>query len=101
MDTARSGKLPPYAVRCVVLDPTAEADGHHHVTAIETSDPDGGETRWSLVQVIEAVRSGERFVSAETPDGRGTELGPMVCPRCSIATLSLAEGSELSLERCS
>lgn len=96
------GELPPYSVRCIHVDPAAEADGHQHVTAIETTDPDGGETRWSLVQVIEAVRNGERFVSEATPGGQGIELGPLVCPRCSVATLSAASGgSEVSLERCS
>lgn len=82
-------KVPPYALRCVQADPAALADGHLHVTSIETSDPDGGTTRWSLVQVIEAVRDGERFILREGDDGQAAELGPTVCPRCSVATLAL------------
>jgi len=105
MDTPSSGaseQLPPYSVRCIDLDPVAEADGHHHVTAIETWDPDGGEARWSLVQVIEAVRDGEQFMVTEGDGGQAVELAPSVCPRCSMATLSLeAEGPDVSLKPCS
>ena len=86
--STRSNGVPPYAVKCVQADPAAMADGHLHVTSIETSDPDGGTTRWSLVQVIEAVRDGERFILREGDDGQAAELGPTVCPRCSVATLA-------------
>jgi hypothetical protein len=82
------GQVPPYSIRCIDLDPAARADGHLHVVAIETSDPDGGETRWSLVQVIEAVRDGERFILPQGDGGQPAELGPTVCPRCAMATLS-------------
>lgn len=87
--STRSGKVPPYELHCVQADPAALADGHLHVTAIETSDPDGGTTRWSLVQVIEAVRDGEQFILREGDAGQAAELGPTVCPRCSVATLAL------------
>jgi len=86
--SARSRGAPPYAVSCVQADPAAMADGHLHVTSIETSDPDGGTTRWSLVQVIEAVRDGEQFILREG-EGQAVELGATVCPRCSLATLAL------------
>jgi hypothetical protein len=59
------------------------SEGHLHVTAVETSDPDGGTTRWSLVQVIEAA-----------------ELTPTVCARCSVATLGV-EGDWQRLPICS
>ena len=83
-----SDALPPYSVRCLDLDPVGQADGHRHVTAIETWDPDGGQTRWTLVQAIEAVRDGERFVTEGGADGQLVELAPTVCPQCAVATLS-------------
>jgi hypothetical protein len=80
--------LPPYVVLC--LEPAASgADGHTHVSYVETRDPDGGQTRWSTVQVIAAVRDGERFVVAD--DGRGgqTVLEPAICSHCSTVTLAV------------
>jgi len=80
--------LPPYRVRCVQQDASG-TDGHPHVSFIETRDPDGGQTRWTTVQVIAAVRDGERFVVAD--DGRGGEtlLEPAVCSRCPTVTLAV------------
>jgi len=104
MDASTSGalgELPPYSVRCIDVDPVAEADGHYHVVAIETSDPDGGVTRWSLIQVISAVRDGERF-KLDAGDGvQAVELEPAVCPRCSMATLTPAGPSDAGVEPCS
>lgn len=80
--------LPPNMVMC--LEQAAWGpDGHPHVSFIETRDPDGHETRWSTVQVIAAVRDGERFVVAD--DGRGGEtlLEPAVCARCPTVTLAV------------
>ena len=91
--------VPPYTVHCVRADPGPMSEGHLHVTAVETSDPDGGTTRWSLVQVIEAVREGERFMLREGA-GEPAELTPTVCARCSVATLGV-EGDWQRLPICS
>lgn len=93
-----SDVLPPYSVRCLDLDPTGEADGHRHVQAIETWDPDGALTRWTLVQAIEAVRDGERFVMGGGADGQLVELAPTICPQCAVATL--AATSEVQPRPC-
>lgn len=79
--------VPPYQVACLEIDTALEADGHRHVTFVETRDPDGGQTRWSCVQVIAAIRDGERFVVAEDGHGQLTLLEPALCPMCSFATL--------------
>ena len=57
------------------------------MTAVQTRDPDGVETRWRVVEVIAAIRDGERFVVGE--DGRGVQtlLEPAICPRCPTITL--------------
>ena len=80
---------PPYVVTCVVSDAGAR-EGHSHVVAIETRDPDGGQTRWTSVQVIAAIESGERFVVGEDGDGSEGLLQPATCPSCSAATLMAA-----------
>jgi hypothetical protein len=80
-------EVPPYEVGCLDIDRALEADGHRHVTFVETKDPDGGSTRWSCAQAVAAIEDGEMFVVAE--DGRGmlTLLEPARCPACSTATL--------------
>ena len=82
---------PPYLVLCLSDDPGAPA-GHDHVAAIETRDPDGVNTRWTAIDVIAAIRDGERFVVDD--DGRGEEalLEPGVCPACSLVTLVVEPG---------
>jgi hypothetical protein len=83
------GQLPPYSVLRVHLDEARAADGHRHVDYVETVDPDGGETRWTSVEVIAAIRDGERFVLDE---GEGHErLEPTLCPRCPMATLEATD----------
>lgn len=88
--TARGiGELPAYRVVCLETDAAAEADGHDHVTSIETWDPDGGRTRWTLVQVVAAVRDGELFHAGKSADGQAGVLEPAVCPHCPVATLGV------------
>lgn len=84
----KSDELPPYSVRRISVDLVAESAGHHHVTDVETWDPDGGRTQWAVDAVIAAMRDGERFIVGGEDRGRTTELGPAVCPRCPMATLS-------------
>ena len=79
-------EVPPYAVACFELDTRQEFAGHEHVTFIETRDPDGGRTRWSCVQAINAIRDGERFVVAED-GGKLTLMEPGLCSQCPTATL--------------
>lgn len=83
------GGIPPYEVRRVETDPAAAAAGHHHVSGVETVDPDGGQTQWTLVQVIAAVRDGERFIMGGGQGGQAVDLEPSVCPRCRLVTLSV------------
>jgi hypothetical protein len=62
-------------MRCSALTQTTRpAMGHIHVLAVETRDPDGGQTRWTTRQVIAALRDGERFVVSEDDQGRETLL---------------------------
>lgn len=80
---------PPYEVTCLEEDGDA-GTGHEHIVAIETRDPDGGQTRWSTVQVIAAVREGERFLVGE--GAAATSLEPAVCSACATATLKFPPG---------
>lgn len=61
--------------------------GHSHVTAVWARDGAGpGGTRWNVVQLVEAVRAGERFHVGEP--GRGSAaLRPAVCGRCRAITI--------------
>ena len=87
-----SGDAPPYVVVRFDNDPEAGA-GHDHVTAIETRDPDGGNTRWTSIDVLSAIRAGERFV-VEGTDGGDAILEPALCPKCPRATVRVAEAAE-------
>jgi hypothetical protein len=79
--------VPWYAVLSIEKDRALEASGHSHVLGLATRDPDGGETHWTLVQVISAIRDGERFVVGEDPGDQSAAVEPTVCPRCPMATL--------------
>jgi hypothetical protein len=87
-DVQAAGEVPPYVVRRVETDPVAAAAGHHHVSGVDTVDPDGGETHWTLVQVVAAFREGERFVMGGGQGGQAEDLEPSVCPRCRLVSLS-------------
>jgi len=88
LDSARApAEAPPYRVLCFVEDPDAP-DGHDHVTAIETHDPDGGTTRWRSVDVIAAIHDGDRFVIGQDDGADESTLEPGVCPGCAMVTLT-------------
>jgi hypothetical protein len=74
-----TSELPPYVIRCVELM-AAGGDGHQHVVAIGTTDPDGGETRWRLDDVLSALRDDEQFMTAasaaDPPAGTGGVADP-------------------------
>ena len=79
--------LPWYVVLSIQKDHAVEPSGHSHVLGLATRDPDGGEAHWTLVQVISAIRDGERFVVGEDPNDQGAAIEPTVCPQCPNATL--------------
>lgn len=83
----RRDAVPWYVVLSIENDHAVEPSGHSHVIGLATRDPDGGETRWTLVQVIAAIRDGERFVVGEDPDDQAAAIEPTVCSRCPMATL--------------
>ena len=81
---------PPYVVTCLERDGTK--GGHGHVVAIETSDPDGGSTRWATVEVIKALMEGQTFVADEDGNAADPVLAPSTCGRCGAVTLSVSPG---------
>jgi hypothetical protein len=81
--------VPPYDVMCIERENSA-GKGHDHVIAVETRDPDGGQTRWATVEVIAAVREGERFTVGDEPTA---SLEPAICPACANVTLLLPQGA--------
>lgn len=91
-----AGEMPPYVVGCLETDARLADDGHHHVKTIETRDPDGGQTRWTLIQVITAIRDGAAF-SVNDGDDAVARLDPTVCPRCAMATLTIEPPEAASL----
>ena len=82
--------LPPYAVVLVQYDDLA--GGHEHVAYVETLDPDGGQTRWTAVELITAIRAGERFVVTIGGAATGATLEPAICPVCPLVTLNYRSG---------
>ena len=86
MSTGTTGEVPPYEVRCVELA-AAGADGHEHVIAVGTNDPDGGETRWRLADVLAALQDGERFITPASSYDGTAELKAAPCPLCSEASV--------------
>lgn len=81
--------VPWYFVLSIEKDHTVEPSGHSHVLGLATRDPDGGETHWTLVQVISAIRDGERFVVGEDAGDQAAAIEPTVCARCPMATLAV------------
>lgn len=78
----------PYRVWCIETDDLDGVGDHRHVIALETAGADEGAFRWTLVQVIAAIRDGELFVVGGGARGQATVLEPAVCPRCPRATLA-------------
>jgi hypothetical protein len=71
----------------LIDDPVSDEPGHSHVVAAETQDGDAAPRRWRLVEIVEAVRLGERFVLVT-----GAELEPTVCDRCARVTVAAIGG---------
>ena len=86
-DADQGGTARRYEVLLIELDPIAHVDGHEHVTLVDISDPGGGHTRWTSVQVIAAIRSGAQFIVGADRDDRRAQLAPALCPVCPLATL--------------
>ena len=67
-------------------------DGHEHVSYVDTLDRDGAQRRWSAVDVINALRAGERFVVTIGGLATGATLQPSICPVCPLVTLNYHSG---------
>ena len=81
---------PQYAVVLVQYEDLTE--GHEHVAYVDTLDPDGGQTRWSAVELINAIRAGERFVVTIGGVPTAATLEPSICPVCPLITLNYRSG---------
>ena len=75
----------PHVVLCVEIREGAGERGHAHVTAVVARSAGGPARRWSVVQLVEATRGGERFGIGES--GREATLRPAVCARCPMLTI--------------
>ena len=82
---------PPYEVLLLEEDPD-QGEEHQHIIAIQTRDPDGGQTRWAAVQVISALQMGERFVVDDGDGQARSVLEPAVCPACEKLTIAVSAG---------
>lgn len=88
--SGQGDELPPYSAVLVQYEDIP--GGHEHVAYVETLDPDGGETRWTAVEVINAIRGGERFVVTIGGADSGAILQPTICPVCPLVTLDYRSG---------
>jgi hypothetical protein len=76
----------PHEVLCVEIREGTGERGHAHVAAVVARSAAGTEARrWSVVQLVEAIRAGERFGVGES--GRVASLRPAVCGRCPMLTV--------------
>ena len=96
-DTQPRGATPPYEVLLIELDANAHAEGHEHVTVVDTSDACGCHARWTSVQVIAAIRDGAQFIVGADGDNRRAQLTPALCPVCPFATLVVAPQGRRSI----
>lgn len=83
--------VPPYVVSRIHVAPAENQPDHDHVKFVETQDPDGGLTRWSLEQISAAIRAGERFATI-VKTGRESYATIDPCPTCGLMTLRVERG---------
>jgi hypothetical protein len=89
----REKPLPPYEVTRIGLAAAETRPDHDHVKFVETQDPDGGSTRWSVEQISAAIRSGERFATiVKTGSGRESYVTIDPCPNCDLMTVQVDRG---------
>lgn len=77
----------PQRVWCVETDRVVGPPGHRHVVALEASGADERRYRWTIVQVIAAMRDGALFVVGGGGRGQAAVLEPSVCAVCHRATV--------------
>ena len=100
--TTSNGQPPrPYLLHCVESS-SLDGDGRHqHVIAIEAVGQDGEPVRWTLVEVIAAIRGGALFVAGGGQRGQAAVVEPTVCPSCPRLTLvTHPAGALVGLPEC-
>lgn len=84
---ARIADQPAHQAVCVEIREASGDRGHTHVSALFARTVGGSEPkRWSVVQLVDAVRAGERFEVGEA--GGVSSLRPAVCGRCPMLTVA-------------
>ena len=83
---ARIADQPPHQAVCVEIRERSGDRDHTHVTAVLVRPAAGAEARrWSVVQLVDAIRAGERFEVGEASGVAG--LRPAVCGCCPMLTI--------------
>lgn len=86
------GESATHRVVCVEQVEGHRGEYHLHVAALETREGDGTGRRWGLVDIVTAMRHGDRFL-AGTEARDGPQFEPMVCPSCGVVTLAIPHGA--------
>lgn len=72
-----------YRIVCTVQEPASAPPSHQHIVAVGTGDdPNKAENRWSLDEVLAAMKKGDTFYTKGINSGKTAEVEKYECSRC-------------------
>jgi len=96
-----------YRIVCTTQVPASKPPAHQHIVEVGTgTDPAKANKRWSLAEVIAAMRRSDTFYTQGVNSGKVAEVDPYTCPYCSVTHIrsradAVPDNNLDNLRRCS
>lgn len=95
-----------YRIVCTLQQPADQPPTHAHIVEVGTgSDPNRGDNRWTLSQVLTAMDRGDTFYTRGVQSGRVVDVMKFWCEHCRrnfirSAADAIYDNNLDSLRRC-
>ena len=72
-----------YRIVCTKQEPTNEPPAHAHIVAVGTgTTSDGYDRKWSLAEILQAMRRGDTFYTIGRRSGKRAQVESYACTLC-------------------
>lgn len=94
-----------YRITCTEQEPVAAPVSHQHIVRVGTGSDDGWSRKWTVNEVLTAMREGDQFYTQGKTSGKVAQVEPYTCTRCQrtyirSAADSVADNNLDNLPRC-
>lgn len=71
-----------YRITCTEQEPVTAPVSHQHIVRVGTGSDAGWSRKWTVNEVLTAMRQGDQFYTQGKTSGKVAQVEPYTCARC-------------------